>query len=53
MASVAIMSEHAILNEAMFDSGSHSYGVREHSGGLLHEVKLTIGDGVAPTVHGR
>lgn len=47
------MSEHAILIEVMFQSGSHLCGVREHGGGLLHEVKLTIGDGETPTVHGR
>ena len=29
------------------------WGLREHGGGLLHEVSLAIGGGEAPTVHGR
>lgn len=33
--------------------GGHLCGVREHGGGLEHEVSLTIGGGEAPTVHGR
>lgn len=39
--------------KARFHGGSHLCGVREHGGGLLHEVSLTIGGGEAPTVHGR
>lgn len=33
VAVASVMSEHAILNEVMFHSGSHLCGVREHGGG--------------------
>lgn len=52
VATAGKMSKHAVLNEVMFHSSSHLCGVREHGGGLLHEVKVTIGGGEAPTVHG-
>lgn len=39
--------------KARFHGGSHLCGVKEHGGGLLREVSLTIGGGEAPTVHGR
>lgn len=40
MAAVGTMSEHAVSDEATFHSGNHLCGVREHGGGLLHEVKF-------------